>query len=34
MTNTQMVTSAILDCGSLVMIATEARVAANKKQKG
>jgi hypothetical protein len=34
MTDTQMVTSAIYDCGSLIMMATEAKVAANKKRKG
>ena len=33
MTDTQMVTSAVYDCGSLIIIATEAKVAANKKQK-
>jgi hypothetical protein len=31
MTDTQVVTSAIYDCGSLVVIASEAKVAANEK---
>jgi hypothetical protein len=31
MTDTHMVTNAICDCGSLVMMATEAKVAASKK---
>jgi hypothetical protein len=30
-TDTQVVTSAIYDCGSLVVIASEAKVAANEK---
>jgi hypothetical protein len=32
MDDTQMVTSAIYDCGSLIVVATDAKVAANKKK--
>jgi hypothetical protein len=33
MTDTQMVTSAIYDCGSLIVVATDAKVAADKKKE-
>ena len=33
MNDTQMVTSALYDCGSLIVVATDAKVAADKKQK-
>jgi hypothetical protein len=32
MTDTQMVTSALYDCGSLIVVATDAKVAADKKK--
>lgn len=32
--DTQLVTNAMYDCGSLIVVATEAKEAANKKQKG
>jgi hypothetical protein len=33
MTDTQMVTSALYDCGSLIVVATDAKVAADKKKE-
>jgi hypothetical protein len=34
MNNTQVVVTAIYHCGTLIMVATDAKVAADKKQKG